>query len=333
MPELYPLFFKPVLKHYLWGGHNLEKLRREITSSKPVAESWEIASHEDGMSVVHNGFYAGKTLPELLVEMGLDLIGHRNAWALERKIFPLMVKLLDAEQRLSVQVHPDDGYAFKNEGNELGKSEMWVVLQAKPGAAIIYGFSKPTTPEAFRQALQTGSPEPYLQTIPIQTGDHICVPPGTLHAILGGAVMVEIQQNSNTTYRVYDWERSDDKGKQRPLHVDKALDVINFQQIKTTLPDPEILEETTNYCWERLCENRYFTTERIMVNQQFEYKGRCDGSSLEIWGLISGQANLAGTSVDEVQFCLLPAGLGEFEITAEPNSVLLRAYTASLRQG
>jgi mannose-6-phosphate isomerase len=330
MPELYPIFFTPVFKHYMWGGHNLQLFRHEIKSSKPVAESWEIASHKDGMSVVKNGFYAGKTLPDLLAELGLDLVGHRNTWALEREKFPLMVKLLDAEQRLSIQVHPDDDYALKNEGKELGKAEMWVVLRAKPGAAIIYGFSKPTTAEAFRNAIQAGSPEPFLHTIPIQAGDHICVPPGTLHAILGGALMVEIQQNSNTTYRVYDWNRSDDQGNKRPLHVEKALDVINFQQIKSSLPKPEILEDTPNISRECLCENAYFTTERITVKQKLEYKGRCDGSTLEIWGVIAGQAQIAGASVKDVQFFLLPAGLGDFVIATEANSVLLRAYTPCL---
>ena len=330
MPELYPLFFTPVLKHYMWGGHNLQLIRRDIESSKPVAESWEIASHVDGMSVVKNGVYAGKTLPVLLAELGLDLVGKRNAWALEREIFPLMVKLLDAKQRLSVQVHPDDDYALKNEGDELGKAEMWVVLRAKPGAAIIYGFSKPTTTESFSNAIQTGSPEPFLHTIPIQAGDHICVPPGTLHAILGGALMVEIQQNSNTTYRVYDWGRSDEQGHRRPLHVEKALDVINFDQIKSSLPEPEVLEDTPYISRERLCENSYFTTERITAKQKIEFKGRCDGSTLEIWGVIAGQAEIAGTSVEEVQFCLLPAGLGDFVIAAEANSILLRAYTADL---
>ena len=150
MPKLYPMFFKPVLMQYLWGGRNLSKLGRDLPNDKQVAESWEIAGHDDGMTVVKNGFYAGKTLNQLLEILGLDLVGDNNQWALDREKFPLLVKLLDADRRLSVQVHPDDDYAQKNEGNELGKAEMWVVLWAKPGAEIIYGFSEETTPEAFR---------------------------------------------------------------------------------------------------------------------------------------------------------------------------------------
>lgn len=328
MPDLYPLFFTPVLKHYIWGGRNLERFGRQLPGNLRVAESWEIASHADGKTVVINGPYAGKTLPQLLKMLGEDLVGKNNQWALDRGIFPLMVKLLDAERRLSVQVHPDDVYARRHEGNELGKAEMWVVLWADPGAAIIYGFSQETTPETLRQAIQSGSLDPLLNRIPITAGDHICVPPGTLHAILEGALLAEIQQNSNTTYRVYDWNRTDDAGESRPLHIDKALDVINYQQINALLTQPKIVDEKVEFKRERLCQNAYFTTERFTFDEKGAYSGCCDGSTLEIWGVISGQAQITGTLVEEISFCLLPADLGEFTIQAEPNSILLRVYTA-----
>ena len=331
MPDLYPLFFTPTLKHYLWGGRNLEILGRDLPEKKQVAESWEIASHADGMTVVSNGQYAGKTLPELLNLLGTDMVGTNNLWAFNRGIFPLMVKLLDAERRLSVQVHPDDSYASTNEGyQELGKAEMWVVLDAKPGAGIIYGFSKKTNPDVFRQAILSGSPEPYLHFIPVKAGDHVCVPPGTLHAIMEGVMLAEIQQNSNTTYRVYDWHRTDTLGNPRALHVDKAMEVINFDQIKVKLTKPEVVENSSQLSWERLCQNFYFTTERIIVKQDVEFAGCCDGSTLEIWGVLNGRAEIAGEWIESVKFCLLPAGLGEFSVNAEVNSVLLRVYTEKL---
>jgi mannose-6-phosphate isomerase len=330
MAELYPLFFTPVLKHYLWGGRNLQKLGRDFPDGQQIAESWEISGHEDGLTVVSNGSLAGKTLPQLLQIMGEDLVGSHNLWALERGIFPLMVKLLDAEHRLSVQVHPDDAYARKNEGNELGKAEMWVVLDANPGAAIIFGFSQEIASEEFRRVLSAGSIEPYLSHIPVQAGDHVCVPPGTLHAILEGVVIAEIQQNSNTTYRVYDWNRVDDDGQPRTLHVDQALDVINFSQVKSNLPEAMIIEETHQLKRERLCQNPYFTTERIIAKQELAFSACCDGSSLEIWGVISGKAYIADVPLHKVQFCLLPAAMGQYSLHTQPETVLLKVYTAKL---
>lgn len=329
MNELYPLFFSPVLKHYIWGGRNLEKLGRQLPDEKQVAESWEIASHPDGMTVITNGIYQGKTLSQLMEILGIDLVGVNNQWALKREIFPLMVKVIDAERRLSVQVHPDDAYAGIHEGNELGKAEMWVVLWAKSDTAIIYGFAKEITPEGFFETIKSGNLEPYLHKIPVKTGDHVCVPPGSLHAILEGVLLVEVQQNSNTTYRVFDWNRTDDSGKARALHVDKALAVINYQQVNASLPKPELINITAQWRHERLCQNKYFTTERIIFNDEAQYLGCCDGSSLEIWGVISGRAAIAGALIEGVRFCLLPAGLGEFTIQAAPNTTLLRVYTPS----
>ena len=151
MNKLYPLLFTPVLKDYIWGGRNLaDKLGRELPAGI-IAESWEVAAHPDGASVVANGAYAGRTLSELQAELGLALSGSRSAWAEERGKFPLLVKLLDANQNLSVQVHPNDDYAQAHEGNELGKTEMWVVLHAEPGACVQLGVKAGTAPAAFRQ--------------------------------------------------------------------------------------------------------------------------------------------------------------------------------------
>lgn len=321
----YPLLFEPVLKDYIWGGRNLaERLGRSLPPGR-VAESWEIAAHDDGASIVRNGRFAGQTLTAVYAALGLSLIGTNNAWAQERGKFPLLVKLLDAHDRLSVQVHPDDEYALAHEGNELGKTEMWVVLYAEPGAQVILGVRAGTTAEAFRAAIAAGTLERYLHTVDIRPGDAVCVPSGSVHAILGGALIAEIQQNSNTTYRVYDWNRTAD-GRARELHVDQGLDVINFAQVEPTLSAPQLVDEHAGVRRLLLCRNRYFTTERVELAPGAAYDGACDGRTLEIWGVIDGQVALAGLPLAAVQFALLPAALGPFRVVANQGAVCLRCY-------
>ena len=261
-------------------------------------------------------------------QLGLDLIGRNNAWAAERGKFPLLIKLLDANLPLSVQVHPDDDYALAHEGNELGKTEMWVVLDASPTAALILGLQSQISPESFRQAIAEGTLEQYLHRLSVAPGDVICVPAGTVHAILGGAVIAEIQQNSNTTYRVYDWNRLGNDGKPRPLHIEKAIDVIDFGKVKPGLASPELVYERLGVRGWRLCSNRYFTTEKVDLVDGAVFKGNCDGSTLEIWGAIKGTAEVAGLHVEEVQFILLPAALGEFTIKAQGKCSFLRTFMA-----
>lgn len=325
--SLYPLTFTPVLKDYIWGGRNLAtKLGRALPAEGVVAESWEIAAHEDGASLVENGAYAGWPLTQVHAELGLDLIGSNNAWAQERGKFPLLVKLLDAHSPLSVQVHPDDAFALDHEGNELGKTEMWVALHAEPGAELIVGVKAGTTPDAFRRAIGENRLEPYLHRVPVQAGDHVCVPAGTLHAIMGGLLIAEIQQNSNTTYRVYDWGRVGVDGQPRPLHVDKALDVIDFARVEPQICPPALLAEEPGLRRELLCRNRYFTTERVTLAAGAEFHGACTGESLEIWGVIEGAISINELALDAVRFCLLPAALGEYVVTAGTGATLLRTY-------
>ena len=325
---VYPLIFEPVLKDYIWGGRNLEKLGRTLPPGK-TAESWEIAAHEDGTAVVTNGHFSGKLLTEIHQELGLDLIGTNNAWAQERQKFPLLIKLLDANQPLSVQVHPNDDYALKHEGNELGKTEMWVVLQADPEAAIILGVKLGTTPSNFRQGILDGNLEQYLHQVPVKAGDVVCVPAGSLHAILGGLIIAEIQQNSNTTYRVYDWNRVGVDGKARPLHIDKALDVINFAQVEPGLCQPTVIHEGDGIIRYELCRNRYFVTERVEMEARAVFNGRCDGTTLEIWGVIAGEVAINGVELTAVRFTLLPAALGDFTVTATNKTSLLRSFVTS----
>jgi mannose-6-phosphate isomerase len=322
--NVYPLLFEPILKDYVWGGRNLERLYGRSLPPGITAESWEIAGHEDGTTRVSNGVYAGKLLTELQAEMGLALIGTKAQWAHERGKFPLLIKLLDAQQSLSVQVHPDDAYALEHEGNELGKTEMWVVLHAEPGAAVILGVKPGTTPDLFRQAIAENQAEPFLHQIPVVAGDVVCVPAGSLHAILGGLVIAEIQQNSNTTYRVYDWARP------RPLHVEKALQVINFAQVEPVLTRPRPRSFSPGVFVATLCHNEYFITERVELVPGATYTSQCDGSSLEIWGTIAGEATITSDertiTLPAVQFALLPAQLGSFRVACDRPATLLRTY-------
>lgn len=324
--QLYPLVFKPVLQDYLWGGRRLEQYGRKLPEGKQIAESWEIAAHDDGMTEVENGIFAGKTLQSVLDLLGKDLVGTRNDWALEMGKFPLLVKLLDANKKLSVQVHPGDAYARMHENGELGKTEMWVVLDATPEAAIIYGLAQEVTRERLQKAINSGNVEDILNEVPIRRGDHICVPAGTVHAILGGAVIAEIQQNSNVTYRLFDWNRTDDTGKSRELHVDKALDVINYEQVGCALPKPEVVETSKDLIRQRLCQNKYFTTERLLLQPGGVFYGNCDGSSLEIWGVIDGEALVAGQLLSPISFVLLPARMGPFAVHSSEGTVLLRTF-------
>lgn len=323
---IYPLLFEPVFKDYIWGGRNLERLFTRKLPPGIIAESWEIAAHSDGTTKVKNGRFAGQELTYVQDVMGLDLIGSRNKWADDRGKFPLLVKLLDANSSLSVQVHPDDEYATAHEGNELGKTEMWVVLHAEPDAALILGTVANTSPQAFRQAIGSGQLESFLHRLPVETGDVVCVPSGTIHAILKGVVIAEIQQNSNTTYRVYDWNRVGADGKSRPLHIDKAMDVIDFRQVEPGLAKSKLITQSPTMQRSLLCQNQYFTTEQIHLQEDGRYKGFCDGTTLEIWGVINGAAEIAGLSLQAVQFVLLPAVLGEFEVSTPSNCTLLRTY-------
>ena len=325
-PPLYPLLFQPVLKDYVWGGRNLERLlERELPPGR-VAESWEIAAHEDGDSLVENGPYAGLSLRAVHQRLGLDLIGRRNTWAQERQKFPLLIKLLDAHDKLSVQVHPDDAFALAHEGNELGKTEMWVVLHAEPNAALIVGLRAGTDRRMLRQAIDKGTLERYLHTIPIAAGDYVCVPSGTIHAILGGVLIAEIQQNSNTTYRVYDWGR-EENGQARPLHVEKALAVIDFESAcAPSLSPPRLISEAGGIKRWQLCRNRYFTTERFELAKGTGYSGYLNGETLEIWGVIAGQIAVNDQQLSAVRFTLLPAAIGSFEVKALSKAVCLRVY-------
>ncbi len=329
--KIYPLTFSPVFRDYIWGGRNLETMLGRDLPPGIIAESWEISGHPSSPTRADNGPLAGQTLLEIMNSLGRDLVGQRSQAMLARGKFPLLIKLLDANQPLSVQVHPDDAYANRYENGELGKTEMWYILHAEPGAYLIYGLKPGVTPDSFRQAIEAGTLETCLHQLPVEAGDTVFIPAGSIHAIMAGIVLAEIQQNSDTTYRVYDWNRVGADGQARPLHLDKAIDVINFAQIEPGRFQPQLLEENDDLCRESISTCPYFNVERVTLPKEgAKFKGHCDGSTFEIWGLMAGQGRVAWVGepleLSAVRFTLLPAVLGHFEIEALAPSVLLRAY-------
>ncbi len=218
---MYPLLLTPHVTDYLWGGTRL-KTEYGYPSDKDIAaEAWVLSCHKDGASVVANGDLSGKTLTEVLALWGDAAIGEKAA---AFPYFPLLIKLIDAKDRLSVQVHPDNEYALRVEG-EFGKTEMWYVVDCEPGAELIYGFNTTLTQEELRAQIEADTLPDVCNFVPVKKGDIFFIEAGTLHAIGKGILIAEVQQNSNTTYRVSDYGRLGADGKPRPLHVDKAVDV------------------------------------------------------------------------------------------------------------
>lgn len=308
---LYPLKFKPVYKDYVWGGRNFEKLGKQLPEGI-VAESWEVSCHKNGTSIIANGEFEGIPLPELINKLGRSIIGN----SLEQKDidkFPLLVKFIDAENNLSVQVHPDDSFAWTNENGEYGKNEVWYIVSAKPGAKLVYDVTPGTTRESFAAAIKEGTVENCLKTVEVFPGDTLNIPSGLVHAIGRGIVLAEIQQNSDTTYRVYDYGRTD-----RPLHIEKALQVIDFDSAsrKEKYPGLKVVI-SGNSSKTYVVANRYFAVEAYdingNVNENADGNKFCiftftEGSGVIEWGNNSIAIN-AGESV------LIPSAMGKYIIS------------------
>lgn len=218
-----PLLLKPAVKDYLWGGQRLPEEYGTPSAGAVTAEAWVLSCHPDGPSRVAGGAYDGLTLPEALRRMGAAALGKNAA---RFRYFPLLIKLIDAHDRLSVQVHPTDDYAAAHEGG-YGKTEMWYVIDCEPGAELIYGFSRPVSGEEFERRIADNTLGEVLNFVPVHPGDLFFIEAGTIHAIGAGILLAEVQQNSNTTYRVSDYGRLGADGKPRPLHVRQAVEVTD----------------------------------------------------------------------------------------------------------
>ena len=222
----YPIKFKPVYKDYIWGGRYFEKFDRELPKGI-LAESWELSSHKNGVSIVSNGDLEGKTLSEIIKADAKNILGTKFPINCDK--MPLLIKFIDANDSLSVQVHPDDNYAAVYEGG-LGKNEIWYIMDARPGAKLVEGLKAGVTKEIFAKAIKENRIKECLLEVEVKQGDVVNIPAGLVHAIGAGLVIAEIQQTSDITYRVFDYNRVNSKGVGRLLHLKKALDVINFQE-------------------------------------------------------------------------------------------------------
>lgn len=238
-----------VCKDYLWGGTKLRDIYNKKSDSEIIAESWELSAHPDGTSMIASGNYKGMLFSEYINRIGAPALGHKYD---ANKDFPLLIKLIDAKQDLSVQVHPDDAYALEHE-NGYGKTEMWYVIDSEPGAGLYVGFDRDVSKEEVLHRISDNTIMEVLRFHPTKPGDIFFIPAGTVHAIGAGNLICEIQQNSNSTYRLYDHDRKDKFGNPRELHISKALDVLNYHEYIQAVYDDKVS-----------CE--YFDVSLIKVN-------------------------------------------------------------------
>ena len=317
----YPLELDRYLSPRLWGGERLVSFLSlsEPAGDEPLGEAWCIYSENR----VLNGPLQGKTLAELTAELGAELIGTA---AMERygDTFPLLAKFIDAADKLSIQVHPDDAYAHEHEAATgfHGKSEAWLILEAAPDAHIIWGFKDALTPEEVKQAAKEERLEPHLNVVPVKAGDVIYNPAGTVHAIGAGIFLFEIQQASDLTYRLYDYGRKDSQGNPRELHLDKALEVADLTPGEHAHVTPKALGEGKT----ELLKTEFFAFERWDVSG--DVQASTDPTSADLLSALSGeltvQAGDTEVTLTQGGSCVVPAALGAYTLSGE--GALLRCY-------
>jgi mannose-6-phosphate isomerase len=322
---LYPLKFSPILKDKIWGGTKLKSLFNKQAVTDKLGESWELSGYEGDESVVTNGFLAGNTLTELIeIYMG-ELIGDSifDEYGLS---FPLLFKLIDANENLSIQVHPNDEVAAERH-NSFGKTEMWYVVDADPGSELIIGFTEECSRETYLKAMAEDRVEDLLHKVTVTKGDVFFIPAGRVHAIGKGVVVAEIQQSSDITYRIYDYKRKDANGKERELHTEEALDVINFEASKQpkTLYTP-LLNVTTPLI---TCD--YFTTNLLKFDKEIDRQyAKIDSfvAYMCLEGTFSIDFEGDKTSVTKGDTVLIPAGIDDLTLVPDGNVTLLEVYVA-----
>lgn len=317
---LYPLKLKAALKDYIWGGRRLIEEFHKETELDTVAESWELAARDEGENVIVNGRYKNFTIREYMKELGKVVLGER---AKRFPAFPLMVKILDAKETLSVQVHPSNEEA-KVLPNAEGKTELWYIMDAKPGAKLLFGVKEKMTKEEFREHIKNNTLLEKCNYAEPKKGDVMLVTPGTLHAIGAGILLLEVQQNSNTTYRAYDYDRRGKDGKPRELHVKEAEQVVKLNPPKSNTEKTVKLPSIGNAEREEIGNNEYFRSEHVKLNGEAEFF--TDENTFKTFTVISGDMKLSVNNEklndDEKEILLntgdtvfLPANMGKFKIS------------------
>lgn len=307
------LKLKPSCKDYLWGGTKLISAFGKEFFGEKLAETWELSCHPDGPSVIENGEYAGNTLSEYILKEGKKVIGTKGQ---KYDQFPLLIKFIDAKDDLSIQVHPNDAYALTNEG-QYGKTEMWYIVECEKGASLYYGFSRAISKEEFVDRIENQTLLEVLNKVEVQKGDVLFIEPGTIHAIGKGILIAEIQQNSNVTYRVYDYGRKDMNGKERDLHIEKAIQVTNRT--------PNTRGKTFG---PHLVACDYFTVDKIVLDGKFMEKmsGEIDNSSFASLLILNGNGEVC-SGKEQVVFkkgdsIFMTANTGEYELKGNFEALL-----------
>ena len=320
-PHFYPIKFTPILKEKIWGGNKLKTQLNKNTDLSNIGESWEISDVKGDTSIVSNGVYKGKTLKELQVEFKSDLIGEKNYKTFGYK-FPLLIKFIDAKKDLSIQLHPNDRLAAKRH-DSFGKTEMWYVLQADKGANLIVGFNQKITRELYSKHLKEKTLPSILNFDEVSSGDTYFIEVGRVHAIGAGVMVAEIQQTSDITYRIYDWDRVDAQGKARELHNDLAIDAIDFNMPDNFRKQYSKRANMSN----TMVQCQYFQTHYLNVTTSLNKIN--DKDSFIIYMCVEGSAEIVANGVSESlkkgETLLLPAGLKTYNITAK-NATLLEVY-------
>lgn len=309
---MYLVKFENLYYKKVWGGRDFEAFRDNLPEGD-IGESWDIACHKNGMSIVQNGIFKGKKFEELIKEYKKEILGKN----FKDKDFPLLIKLINSKERLSVQVHPNDEYAKRYE-NSLGKTEAWYVVDAKKGAKLIIG-TKNCDKKIFEKAIFEGKTKEYLNEIEVKKGDFFLINSGMVHAICEGVIIAEIQQNSDITYRIYDYER------ERDLHIEKSLDVINFELKSLTSGDKE-LEKKEGCSKTVLCKSNYFTIEKYIINGKIKEKS--DINKFYLLTCVDGNGIIESkgenVSMNKGDSILVPASLGEYVIQGD--LTILKSY-------
>lgn len=303
-------------KDYLWGGTRLRDEYGKKSDKDKLAESWELSCHKDGESVIENGEYAGKTLSEYINECGKAVLGENCA---RFEYFPILIKLIDAKDNLSVQVHPDNDYAMRVEG-EYGKTEMWYIVDCEEGAELLYGFKHEITREEFAARIADNTLLEVTNNVPVHKGDVFFIEAGTLHAIGKGILIAEIQQNSNTTYRIYDYGRVGADGKPRQLHVEKACEVTKL--IPPTRPTKPMGApvQKDGYTEALLATSEYFNVNRLDVTEKADLEaGNGSFNSLLV---LDGEFTIGDISLKKGESAFVPAGYGKYTVKGSGEIIL-----------
>ena len=310
--KLYPLQFQPILKDRIWGGTKLKTYLNKPITSEITGESWEISTVENSISIVSNGTLRGKSLNELINEFPEQVLGTK-VYKQFGKQFPLLFKYLDAREDLSIQVHPNDELAKKRH-DSFGKTEMWYVMQADVDASLIVGFKEKSSPEEYLKALKNNTILDILDTKKVKKGDVFFLATGTVHAIGAGTVIAEIQQTSDITYRIYDFNREDANGNKRELHVDLALEAINYDVVEAQRHYSKVVN-TSN----EMINCQYFTTNFIPLDGKVNFHKK--NVSFSVFMCVEGNFELIYNAetynYKTGDTILLPAEITDFEINGK----------------